>query len=244
MLRWWRANSGELPDASAAPRANAISCSSGTLTVSEVAASSAGLIRGTSTPEPTTKKPSGRALHRLSAGNQVGQFGYRGVVIVGQLPATHVAQRTVRGIHHGQSRTVGLDEQHAGPLVADGTTDRLPHRDRRQERGHEHDVFDLASGQRVAQRGRLNLIGPAHADGGQPEAGVGRTLAGAQNGRNHLIGRAGGGRVAGQAETIFFDDYAVGVFTLDQRDADSRRCHRNPEYDVQNPSQRLCQPAT
>ncbi|PQM44184.1 hypothetical protein C1Y40_05657 [Mycobacterium talmoniae] len=53
------ANSGAFALARAAPRANAISGSSGALTGSVVAASSAGLIIATLTPEPTTNSPSG-----------------------------------------------------------------------------------------------------------------------------------------------------------------------------------------
>ncbi|CAM3291239.1 hypothetical protein MYIN104542_25540 [Mycobacterium intermedium] len=54
------ANNGALPEASAAPRASAISCSSGTFTGRVVAWSSTDLIRPTSTPVPTTYTPSGR----------------------------------------------------------------------------------------------------------------------------------------------------------------------------------------
>ena len=55
------ANSGAFADASAAPRASAVSGSSGVANGSVVAASSAGLIIGTSMPEPTTNTASGRA---------------------------------------------------------------------------------------------------------------------------------------------------------------------------------------
>ena len=53
------ANNGALAAASAAPLASAMSGCSGTLSGSDVAASNAGLINGTSTPEPTTNKPAG-----------------------------------------------------------------------------------------------------------------------------------------------------------------------------------------
>ncbi|PQM43985.1 hypothetical protein C1Y40_05856 [Mycobacterium talmoniae] len=53
------ANNGACALANAAPRANAMSGSSGTLTASAVAASRVGLIIATFTPEPTTKTPSG-----------------------------------------------------------------------------------------------------------------------------------------------------------------------------------------
>ncbi|OBH94722.1 hypothetical protein A5679_21905 [Mycobacterium scrofulaceum] len=53
-------NSGAFAEASAAPRASAVSGSSGADNGSEVAASSAGLISGMSMPEPTTNTPSGR----------------------------------------------------------------------------------------------------------------------------------------------------------------------------------------
>ncbi|MEK1133194.1 hypothetical protein OSJ16_09240 [Mycobacterium ulcerans] len=52
------ANSGALADASAARRASAMSGSSGTLTTSDVAASSTGLSATMSTPQPTTNTPS------------------------------------------------------------------------------------------------------------------------------------------------------------------------------------------
>jgi hypothetical protein len=53
-------NNGALADASAAPRASAVSGSSGALTASLVAASNCALIGAMSTPEPTTNSPSGR----------------------------------------------------------------------------------------------------------------------------------------------------------------------------------------
>ncbi|OBH97112.1 hypothetical protein A5678_25180 [Mycobacterium sp. E2733] len=55
------ANSGAFADASAAPRASAISGSSGAVTSSGVAASSAGLTATMSVPQPTRNTPSARA---------------------------------------------------------------------------------------------------------------------------------------------------------------------------------------
>ena len=53
------ADLGAIADASAAPRASAVSGSSGTLTPSDVAESRAGLIEAMSTPEPSKNRPPG-----------------------------------------------------------------------------------------------------------------------------------------------------------------------------------------
>ena len=74
----------------------------------------------------------------------------------------------------------------------------------------------LVGGQRVAQRRRLELVGPRHADGRHLKAGIGRALAGAQDGGEHLIGRARGGRVvgSGDVEHVLFYRGAVGIFAF------------------------------
>ncbi|KZS55315.1 hypothetical protein A4G28_15810 [Mycobacterium ostraviense] len=182
------ANNGALPDASAAPRANAISSSSGTLTVSDVAASSAGLIRATSTPVPTTYTPSGRdGIDSTPATMSTTSAAAVSSSWESSCPA-HLADRPVGGVHHRQRRCVRFDEQHRGPLVADGAADRLPQRGRSQKRRNQHDVFELVGGQRIAQCRSRSVVGARHADGVKSQAGLDRALPGAQNRGDHLSG--------------------------------------------------------
>ena len=68
--------------------------------------------------------------------------------------------------------------------------------------------------------------------------GLGGTFAGAQDRRNHLIGRTQSGRIVGggEGELVVLDGDAVGVFTFYQQHSDRCGCHRHPEHDVHRAS--------
>ncbi len=133
---------------------------------------------------------------------------------------------------------IGLDVQQRGARITGRAAHRLSQRRRGQERRNQHDVLDLASRQRVAQFGRFLLVTPCHAGRPQLVAGLVGAFAGAQNCRDHLIGRAEGCRVfvVGDREVVLIDGGAVGVFPLDQHHADRRGRHRHAEYGVHKSS--------
>ncbi|CAM3490433.1 hypothetical protein MYIN104542_30265 [Mycobacterium intermedium] len=59
-------------------------------------------------------------------------------------------------------------------------------------------------------------------------AGLGRPFARTDQRRDRLRG----GTTVRYLKTVFFDGHAVGIFTLDQHQADSRGFHRYPKDDV------------
>jgi hypothetical protein len=99
----------------------------------------------------------------------------------------------------------------------------------------------MTGGQGVAQLGRLALIAPRHAGRPQVVAGLTGAFAGAQNCRDHLIRRAEGCRVftVVDGEVVLIDGRPVGVFALNQHDADRRGCHRHTEYGVHKSSRQF-----
>ncbi len=165
--------------------------------------------------------------HRDCATNQKGRPAARGVVGGGagdEVIAKKVGIWQILRIR--QSRGGGSEQW------------RVARRQRRsQKRRNQHDVFELVGGQCVAQCRSGRVVGARHADGGKPQASLDRALPGAQNRGDHLFGCAIGGRVRADGEGVFFDDQAVTVWAFDHRHPNRGRCHRNAEYNVQNPSQ-------
>ena len=112
----------------------------------------------------------------------------------------------------------------------------MSQRRRGQKRRNEHDVLELVGGQRVAQHGGFDRVGPRHPDGGQLQAGVRRAFAGTQDRRDDLIGRGDGCRAVGRddVELVVFDQSAVGIFALYQDHLHGSGRHRDAEHDIQS----------
>ena len=164
------ANSGALADASAAPQANAVSGSSGALTGSDVTASSCDLSAAMSTPEPTMNRCSRVGLERVQAGDHPGQL--RNGVVAGNQLFVDIGDRAVAGVDDGQRRGVGFDEQQGGVRVAGSAAHHLRQRGRGHEGRDQHDVFDLAGGQSLAQHGGVHRVGPGDSGRCQRMAGL------------------------------------------------------------------------
>ena len=123
-------------------------------------------------------------------------------------------------------------------MVADGVADRLGQCGRGHECRHQHDVFDLAGGQSLVQTGGIDRISPGDARRRQRVAGLGSALAGAQDRRDHLVGRAQRCRivVGGDVELVVLNGDAVGVFAFDEQHSDRCGRHRHPEHDIHRAS--------
>ncbi|UBV01036.1 hypothetical protein H8Z48_01845 [Mycobacterium avium subsp. hominissuis] len=194
------------------------------------------------------QQPARQGLQLLQPGDHRAELPGRVAVGLGaNLLLVDIGDGAVGGLDDRQGRGIGFHQQHRGALVTHCAADVLRQRRSRQKRRDQHDIVDPASRQRVAQGRGFELIGPRHPDGGELQAGVGGALPGAQNGRDHPIRGARGGRVigAGDIDRVLFHRRAIGVFAFQNDHLDRRRCHRHPEHDIQDkPLQRCCAIAT
>ena len=128
-----------------------------------------------------------------------------------------IGDGTVGGFDDSQSRALGFHEEHRGAVVTHCPAYGLAQRRRGKERRHQHDVLELVGGQRVAQHGSFELVGPRHADSRQLQARVGGALAGAQDGGDYVVGRTGALRHINISddEFVLFDRDTLGIFTLE-----------------------------
>ena len=95
----------------------------------------------------------------------------------------------------------------------------------------QDDLVDIVGPQGSGELGRSGAIGPRHPDGGDAVSAFGCTVPGAENPREHLIGRSSGA----EGVTVVVDGDPGGVRTLDQHHTNRRGCHRHTENDVHEP---------
>ncbi len=151
-----------------------------------------------------------RGFGGVHRGGHIGEHGH-GVGAV-QGPARHLDHRSVVGLHHRQRRGVTVDEQQCRGVITDRATDRLGQRCGGVPFGDQHDVVDAVRGQRVAQGGRVRMVGPGDADRLQMVPTGGGAFLGSEDGGDDLIGRTDGCRIInrGDVEDVMIDGNSVG----------------------------------
>ena len=165
-------------------------------------------------------------LQPVQAGDHPGQFGSS--VDAGDQLFVDIADGTVGGVDDGQRRRVGFHEQQGGVGVAGSAAHHLRQRGRSHEGRDQHDVLDLAGGQRLAQGGSVHRVGPGHSGRCQRIAGLRGAFPSAQDRRDHLIGCAQGCCIVigDDVEIVVVDRDAVGVFAFHQHHTNGCGCHR------------------
>ena len=192
-------------------------------------------------PEPTRKRPPGRVPSDSASDAQRGELG-GWIAARCQRLAVHLGDRAVGSVDDGQGRGIGLDEQQPGLGVSDGAADHLGQRRGGQKRRHQHDVFNLAGGQRVTQRSCFDGVGPGHAYRSHLIAAVEGALASTEDGRHNLVCGVDCRRIGGRVdvEAVLVDRDAVGVFAFDENHADRSGRHRHAKYGVHFSSKAAC----
>ncbi len=97
-------------------------------------------------------------LQPVQAGDQPGQL--RNSVDAGNGLFVDIGDGTVGGVDDGQRRGVGFHEQQGGVRVAGSAAHHLRQRGRSHQGRGQHDVFDLAGGQGLAQGRSVHRVGP------------------------------------------------------------------------------------